>query len=143
MSDSRDPKPVPLKLVSMPTQLGDLSAMSAAERAELVEQDAKRRILEEMITAESDALRSFFWAGGFWCGGICASVGSAFLLDGPLSPRYANPWFLVVTLEILAVVGVIAAAIAIYPAIWFGIKWLKAMRRRRGYLNRGTLFVRK
>lgn len=127
----------------MPSQLGDLSAMSAAERAELVEQAARRRIIEEMIAAESEALRSFFWAGGFWCGGICASVGSALLLDGPLSPAYANPWILVVTLDILVVVGVLAAAITIYPAVWFGIQWGKAMRRRRCYLNRGTLLVRK
>jgi len=139
MDDGPESKPLKLKMVSMPTHLGDLSGMAPSERAELVEQDGRRKIMEEMLTIEAQALRNFFWSGGIWCGGICAAVASTYLLDTVLSPSYSHPMALIVPLQILAVVGSLAGVIAIYPSIWFGIRWIKSMHRRRRYLKSGAL----
>lgn len=143
MDEELDRKPIQLKLVSMPTHLGDLSGMSPTERAELVEQDGRRKIMEEMLIGEAGALRQFFWASGIWCGGICAAVVSSYLLDGVLSPSYSNPMILIVPLRILVVVGFLAGVIAIYPAIWFAVCWIKAMRRRRRFLSTGQLMQKR
>ena len=139
MDQGKGRNPRQLNLVSMPSQLGDLSAMSAAERAELVEQDGRRRILEEMVTSEAQALRSFFWAGGICCSGVSVAVGSALILEQFLSPSYAHPYVLVLGLKILALVGGAAGVVGFYPAIWFGIRWIRAIVRRRRFLSHGEL----
>lgn len=142
VKQERDGRPLQLKLVTMPTHLGDLSGMSPNERAELVEQDGRRKIMEEMCRAESDRLRQFFWTGGIHCGGFCAAVGSSLLLDTVLYRSFGTYDGLVTPVEIIGSLGGVAAVICFFPALWFGVKWIGAMRRRRSYLKSGELMRR-
>lgn len=139
MADESGCGPRQLKLVTLPTHLGDLSGMSAHERAELVEQDGRRRIMDEMCQVEADRLRQFFWTGGIHCGGFCAAVGSSLLLDTVLYRSYGTFDGLVTPLEIVGALGGVAAVICFFPALWFGVKWIGAMRHRRTYLKSGQL----
>lgn len=127
----------------MPTHLGDLSGMTAGQRAELVEQDGRRKIMEEMLACEAGALRGFFWAAGIFCAGTAACVGSSLILESYLSPSYAHPDVLVIGFRILLLTGGLAGVVAFYPAIWWGIKWVKALRRRRRFLSRTELVAKR
>lgn len=131
-----------LNLVRMPSHLGDLSGVSPSERAELVEQDGRRRIIEEMLQGEASALRGFFWAAGICCSGTAACIGSTLVLETVLSPSYAHPDVLVIGFRIISIVGGLAGFVAFYPAIWWSMKWIKAMRCRRRYLSNGTLMAK-
>ena len=59
-----------LNLVKLEGPLGDLSGMTTAERAEIVQQDGRRRIFEEIAQAEAKA-----WRGG--CCGVPWSRGAS------------------------------------------------------------------
>jgi hypothetical protein len=131
MRPVQKPPPKRLKLVRLDGPLGDLSGMTAAERAEIVQQDGRRRIYEEIVQAEMEAWRKFFlWGGmcaGGWTLGVLVRVGMEFLHRSSVD----FPLWLWHGAMLLVSLGVLLGVVAFWPALILFGKLLAAMHRRR------------
>ncbi|BCX47700.1 hypothetical protein HAHE_16080 [Haloferula helveola] len=126
-------KPPPRKLVTvrMPDDLGDLSGLSPAERAELVQQNERRKIYEEVMKSESDAWRRCFLSGGICVVSWMLAVGCSLLMElvdrFPVDARDAA-W---IGLSLVAGLSALVGLLSFYPAVLHLAQLILAMRRRR------------
>ncbi len=139
MEGVEKPAPKKLKLVRLDGPLGDLSHMTPAERAEIVQQDGRRRIFEEIVSVEMAAWRSFFlWGGmcvGGWSLGVLVRVGMRFLYGAGMG----LPSWLWNLLMLLVGVSVLVGVVSFLPAVVCFAKLLVAMHRRRRLGRSGSL----
>ena len=125
------PAPKKLKLVRLNGPLGDLSGMTAAERAEIVQQDGRRRIYEEIVRAEMEAWRKFFLWGGMCAGGWTAVIVIGLGMELLRTKLAGLPDPLWALLGLISAVGGLLGLVAFWPAVFLFVKLLGAMRRRR------------
>ena len=132
-----DPKK--LNLVRLDGPLGDRSGMTAAERAEILQQDGRRRSHEEIAQAEMEQWRAFLVWGGLCAGGWLMGLGSVVAMDwvGGLSSSWSKR--LPVAFMVLGGVSWLGVMIGCVPALLSFVKLLIAMRRRWRLGRSGSL----